>query len=255
MIHPSTSSFLPRSVRAAAAFGLFGVMAALSGCSGADPSSAAAAQTEALGHTSSAQTAVWTQAYVGDLHAGNVNRKSNIQAKAALVLASDGTNLSIALYFCGKGNTLSTDTKWFIGRVPLPASGNIADLGGVTLTTKDGWSAYVNMSGPGKVTRNDGVTFEWVASYVGDGSSYGLYRDVLAGGADATGADLTGSVLGYITWDSGSQGALQRSDDRVFQVTPVGPGAMDAQWVTFPNATAPVLVAPVDPIALTNPSP
>ncbi|HEY2515001.1 MAG TPA: hypothetical protein VGI39_29250 [Polyangiaceae bacterium] len=247
MSHPSTTILLARSALAAAA------VAVLSACSGADPSSSAT-EGAALGHSSSAQTAVWTQAYIGDAHAGSVNKKSNIQAKAALVLASDGANLSLALYFCGKGNTLSSDTQWLTGRVPLPPSGNIADLNGVNLTSKAGWKAYVSMSGPGTVTRDDGVTFEWVASYVGDGSTYGLYRDVLPGGADATGADLTGSVLGYIAWNGGSQGALQRKDDTVFQVTPVGPGAVDEQMVTFPNATAPLLVAPVDPIALTNPS-
>jgi hypothetical protein len=244
MIQSSTS------VSSLAALLAAGVLTAASGCS-APPTSQSSG--EAVGHAAAAQTAVWTHAYVGDAHAGSINRRSNIKAKAALVMASDGTTLSLALYFCGNSATVATDTHWLSGKVPMPASGNLADLGGVTLRTKDGWSAYVNMTGPGTVTTDDNVTFEWVASYVGDNTGYGLYRYVYPSGTDTNGADLTGAVIGFIDWDSGTQGAVQRTMGTVstaFQVTPIGPAK-----VIFDTAPAPVLLQPVDPIALTNATP
>jgi hypothetical protein len=212
------------------------------------------AHVETIAQSAAAETAVWTAAYVGDAHAGSVRRTSNIQAKAGLVLANDGNNLSLALYFCGKGETLANTTKWLMGRTPLPASGNIADLGGVTLTADDGWKAYVNMTGPGTVTRPDGVTFEWVASYVGDGSSAGLYRYVYEDGTDVNGASLAGAVAGFIQWRGGSQGALQlEPDGTVFQVTPIGPAQGKGVLGTFPTAKAPFTLQPADPISLTQP--
>jgi hypothetical protein len=252
----SGSSFLAFSAFALAA------VPPLVGCSAAEPSDtqglrasrASHGSDEDVARSSAADTAVWTAAYVGDAHAGNVRRQSNIQAKAALVMANDGASLSLALYFCGKGPTLEADTHWLVGRTPLPASGNLADLGGVTLTTADGWKAYVNMSGPGTVTRPDGVTFEWVASYVGDGKTNGLYRYVYTDGTDTDGAPLAGSVAGFIQWSNGSQGALQRAGGEVvYQVTPISPKAEAELLGTFPTAQAPFLLQPVDPIALTAP--
>jgi hypothetical protein len=232
-----------------AIFALF--VASASGCSSPADLSSEASNPEIIGRTSAADTAVWTSAYVGDAHAGSVWRSRNITAKAALVMASDGTNLSLVLYFCGEGDTLSADTKWLKGRVPLPRSGNISDLGGVTLTTPDGWSAYVNMSGPGTVTRDDGVTFQWVASYVGDGTSAGLYRYVYSDGVDTSGSSLAGAIVGLIQWNGGSQGAVIYAGAHVMQVMPYDPADPSAPVVTFAGAPAPVTLAAVDPIGLT----
>jgi hypothetical protein len=234
---------------------LAAILAPISGCSASDPDVARQSGAEATAQSSAADTAHWTAAYVGDAHEGSIHKQSNIRAKAALVMATDDKNLYLAVYFCGKGATLANDTKWLVGQAALPPSGNIADLGGVHLKTADGWSAYVNMSGPGTVTRDDGTTFEWIASYVGDGSTSGLYRYVFTDGTDSNGASLAGAVVGFIQWNGGSQGAVEIDHDaRVLQVTPVNPaevpGASGGTWGTFVSAPAPVRLQPVDPIAL-----
>jgi hypothetical protein len=242
---------------------LLALSALAAGCSAPAPEGVRQSGTEAVARSSAADTA-WTAVYVGDAHAGSVNKRSNIQAKAALALASDGTNLYLALYFCGNSSTLSADTKWLKGSVPLPASGNIADLGAVDLATPDGFSAHVSMTGPGTFTRNDGVTFDWVASYVGDGTSAGLYRYVYESGVDTEGSPLAGAIVGLIQWDGGSQGAVQFTDEHVEQVIPLlsipfsGDGGLvplSVPGATFPTAPAPLSISRVDPSALNAPSP
>jgi hypothetical protein len=221
--------------------------AALTGCSAA-PNDGESSSLEPVARSAAADT-VWTAVYVGEAHAGSVNRSSNVQAKTALSLASDGSTLYVALYFCGKGSTLSDSTKWLVGSAPIPASGNLADLGGVDVASADkSWSAYVNMTGPGTVTRADGVTLNWVASYVGDGTAAGLFRYVYpAGSVDSAGNSLAGAIAGIIEWNGGSQGALLFSDATVEVIDPLNPAGF-----TFPTAPAstPIPVAPANPMAL-----
>jgi hypothetical protein len=263
-VFQASKSFLRvRSSHFAAAAAIVQAMGGVLGTAGCSASpetgvSPSEARGETIAQSAAADTtALWTAAYVGDAHAGSVYRHSNIQAKVALVLASDGTYLHLVLNVCGAGSTLVPDTKWFRGYVALPASGNIGDLGGVTLTNADGSSAYVNMSGPGTVSLN-GSTLNWIASYVGDGSNYGLYRYVYDNGVATDGTPLAGAVIGVIQWNGGSQGAVQFASGPVRQVDPLAktqlPDAGDSSTslnVTFTTAPAPVAIRPVDPIALT----
>jgi hypothetical protein len=255
----SFKSFLRvRSSHFAVAGALAGAVAGAIGTAGCSASpEASPSRAETIAHSAAAETAaLWTAAYVGDAHAGSVYRRSNIQAKVALVLASDGTYLHVVLHVCGAGGTLVSDTKWFHGYVAIPASGNIGDLGGVTLTHPDGSSAYVNMSGPGTITLN-GSTLNWIASYVGDGSNYGLYRYVYDNGFATDGTPLAGAIIGVIQWNGGSQGAVLFANGPVRQVDPLSktlvPDAGDPSSlsVTFSTAPAPITIEPVDPIALT----
>jgi hypothetical protein len=251
MIRSSQSAF---ALSTLAAFALASSYA----CSAPSPSDGQESPAEHVARSSAADS-VWTAAFVGDAHAGSLRDNSNIVAKAGLVLESDGTTLYVALNFCGSGRTLATDTKWFKGSAPLPASGNLADLGGLNLTNADGSSAYVNMTGPGTVTLN-GVTLNWIASYVGDGTSAGLYRYVYGGGVDADGNPLAGAVIGLIVWNRGSQGSVLFPDAHVDQIIPLSsaplpelPDGGGGATVTFATAPAPINVAPVDPISLNHP--